>query len=146
MAFYQTDNPLNPDIFIFRMLTNKTTLTTSHLHDISNEKFFTSSPSHALTHFPHFLLVTESQWLLFKPPHWSPGHMAHYNLPLANYHSRNLYKPCMPLWNQDHSLSHLNLAWFCWKIFYTNLLHCICLLTTCIHSYFVCFIFNIKQF
>ena len=60
--FYQTNSHLNLDIFVFRAITNKTTLTASHLHDIFNEKFFSSR-----------------------------GHIAHYNLPLANYHSRNLY-------------------------------------------------------
>ena len=58
--------------------------------------------------FP-LLLIGYCVTMLFKPSHWSPGHMAHYNLPLANYHSRicialhtfvmsrslaKLHKPC----------------------------------------------------
>ena len=43
MAFLSNWQPLNPDIFVFRPITNKTTLTTSCLHDIFNENF---SPHH----------------------------------------------------------------------------------------------------
>ena len=32
------------------------------------------------THFPNFSLATKLQRPLFQLSHWSPGHMAHYNL------------------------------------------------------------------
>ena len=60
-------------------------------------KYFTSSPMHHPNTFSLSLsflclsLVAESWQPCFKPSHWSLGHMAHYNLPLAHYHSRNLY-------------------------------------------------------
>ena len=39
-----------------------------------------SSPT--LSHFPDLSLATELQGPLFQLSHWSPEHMAHYNLPL----------------------------------------------------------------
>ena len=48
-----------------------------------------SSPT--LSHFPNCSLATKLQRPLFQLSHWSPEHMAHYNLLLAYYHSRNSY-------------------------------------------------------
>ena len=52
---------------------------------------FSPMSSPTLSHFPDLSLTTKLQRLLFQLSHWSPGHMAHYNLLRAHYHSRNLY-------------------------------------------------------
>ena len=65
-------------------MANEMILTTLHFHDVF-AKFFTSSLKHCSNTFPYLSLVAESWQLHFRPSHWSPGHMAHYNLPLANY-------------------------------------------------------------
>ena len=46
------------------------------------------------THFLDFLLAAMMQQPPFQLSHWSPGHMAHYNSLLPNYHSRSS-QPCM---------------------------------------------------
>ena len=71
MAFYQTDTPLNPDIFIFRMLTNKTTLTTSSLHDIFAKIFS-----------PHHQAMPQH---IFLNPYWLPSHDDHFSSPLIGH-------------------------------------------------------------
>ena len=41
---------------------------------------FLSTSSPTLSHFPNFSLATKLQRPLFQLSHWSPEHMAHYNL------------------------------------------------------------------
>ena len=48
-----------------------------------------SSPT--LSYFSDLSLATKLHRPPFQLSHWSPEYMAHYNLPLAHYHSRNSY-------------------------------------------------------
>ena len=71
MAFLSNWQPLNPDIFIFRATTNKTTLTTSCLHDIFNENF---SPHHQA--MPQHISLT-AYWLLSHDDSFSSSLIGH---------------------------------------------------------------------
>ena len=136
MAHLPNQQPLNPDIFILRLITNKTTLTIPSLHDIFNQNFS-----------PH---CQATPWHISPTPHWLLSHEDHFSGPLIGHHhtwlfmnsslliiipgtciashalvtSRSLATPPKPC-----SIYH--------NLLYTSLLHCICLVTACIHSHFV---------
>ena len=71
MAFLSNQQPLNPDIFLFRLITNRTTLTTSSLHDIFNQNF---SPHHQAM-----------PWHISPTPHWLLSHKDHFSGPLIGH-------------------------------------------------------------
>ena len=64
---YPTGSLLNPNIFVFRPIANKTILTTPCFHDVF-AKFFTLSPKHCPNTFFYLSLVTESRQMHFKSP------------------------------------------------------------------------------
>ena len=81
-----------------------------------------SSPTQS--HFPNLSLATNLQRPLFQLSHWSPEHMAHYNLLLAHYHSRNSYNlTCL----RDVKITHytnkslLNFVEICFPIHYRTI-------------------------
>ena len=77
----------------------------SQLH-VSMTSLTNFSTLMAMHHPDHFFPI--SHWLpshdnqVLQSTHWSPIHMAHYNFPAANYHSRNSqpYMPC------DNKITH----------------------------------------
>ena len=71
MAFLSNQQPLNPDVFVFRVITNTATLTTLHLHDIFNENF---SPHHQA--MPQHIFLT---------PYWLLSHDNHFSSPLIGH-------------------------------------------------------------
>ena len=71
MAFLSNQQPLNPDIFIFRLITNKATLTASCLHDIFNQNF---SPHHQAM-----------PWHISLTPYWLLSHDDHFSSPLIGH-------------------------------------------------------------
>ena len=145
MAFLSNWQPLNPDSFIFRPITNKTTLTASHLHDIFNENFSThhqAMPQH-ISPTPYWLLSDDDHFSIFPISHqdsWLiiisylliiiPGICMASHALVTSRSLATPPKPCSILL----------------KIFYISLLHCIYLVTACIHSYFVCFVLQYKKF
>ena len=71
MAFLSNWQPLNPDILIFRVITNKTTLTALHLHDIFSENL---SPHHQA--MPQHISLTL---------YWLPSHDNCFSSPLIGH-------------------------------------------------------------
>ena len=124
MALLPNQQPLNPDIFVFRLITNKTTLTTPSLHDIFNQNL---------------------PWHISPTPYWLLSHKDCFSGPLIGHHDIWLFiisswliiipGTCMALHAYVTSRSLATppkpCSVYC-NLFYTSLLHCICLVTACI--------------
>ena len=76
MALLPNQQPLNPVIFVFRPITNETTLTPSSVHNIFKQNF---SPNHHAT-----------PWHISPTPHWLLSHKDHFSGPLIGHHDTYL--------------------------------------------------------
>ena len=101
--------------------------------------WLTSTP--ALSHFLQLSLVTKLQRPIFQLSHWSPGHMTHYNFPLAHYHSRNLDNlPCLHNAKITHytATTLLNFVEICFPIH----CHTISVLSLYFHVHILCALYQ----
>ena len=108
---------------------------------MSLPKFFISSPMHHPNTFPYPSLAAESWQPHFKLCHWSPEHMAHYNLWLAHYHSRNLYNfACLHDIKMNHYTTKtlLNFVEICFSIH----CHTISVLPLYFHVHILCALYQ----